>query len=273
MTAAVKPGIVTDDRDLAAKTPLPRAEQRFPLRSRRKSERTAGAEKPADRYTAGGYPAPATAPSSRHSTGGIPAPAPARTPPTCGKRMTRSDDPNDPFNLRRFTREQQNCFTTAVAEIKKGRKSSCWMWYVIPTPPHIVNGVEMGSTTNQYYSIRAGEDEGRAYLMYENDGMSLRVNYLTIMAAIRDQLRRGTTAMALMGTLDAPKLGSSAAFFERVTRHGFDDELNFVLREVLELINIEPLPDSDTEALLAKLVKSAPPALLGRYRTSGGFRF
>jgi len=158
------------------------------------------------------------------------------------RRRDKSKDPDDPFNLRRFTREQASCFHKALCEIRKGRKSSCWMWYVIPTPPYFVNGVEMGSFTNKLYALR-GECEAHAYLTFERDGVSLRRNYLEMMQAVRDQLRVGIPATSLMGMRDEPKLVSSVKFFERCTRTAGDD-IHAVCIEVLKLLRTTPVPET-----------------------------
>eukprot|EP00292_Cryptomonas_paramecium_P025792 CAMPEP_0113724624 /NCGR_PEP_ID=MMETSP0038_2-20120614/39202_1 /TAXON_ID=2898 /ORGANISM="Cryptomonas paramecium" /LENGTH=71 /DNA_ID=CAMNT_0000654585 /DNA_START=101 /DNA_END=313 /DNA_ORIENTATION=+ /assembly_acc=CAM_ASM_000170 len=70
------------------------------------------------------------------------------------------------------------------------------MWYVIPTPPFVVNGEERGSWTNQEYALRdlpphrlQGFRAARAYLAFpESGGVSLRRNYLEMMLAIAEQL-------------------------------------------------------------------------------------
>jgi len=135
------------------------------------------------------------------------------------------------FALHRFTEAQKDIFAKALGEIRAGRKSSCWMWFVIPTPPHVVHGVEKGSSVNRKFALRSDE-EARAYLAYENDGVSLRQNYLAMMTAVRDQLRAGKSVPSLMGQFDAPKLASSVRLFERVTR-GSDDQLHSVLQDVM----------------------------------------
>ncbi|CAK9038766.1 unnamed protein product [Durusdinium trenchii] len=98
------------------------------------------------------------------------------------------------------------------------------MWFVIPTPPHIVNGVERGSSMNRKFALR--DEEAKAFLSFEADGVNLRENYLKIMTAVRDQLKAGRAVASLMGTFDAPKLTSSVALFERMTCDGSDDELH-----------------------------------------------
>jgi len=138
--------------------------------------------------------------------------------------------------LRRFTEAQRTAYPRALREIRTGRKSSCWMWFVIPTPPYVVNGVEKGSCNNRRFALRSAE-EARAYLEFEADGVNLRSNYLEIMSAVRDQLRAGKQAIALMGSLDAPKLRSSAKLFEKVARETADLELHEVMTEMMELLS------------------------------------
>ena len=39
---------------------------------------------------------------------------------------------SDPHNLDRFVQAQAEDYDTALAEIRRGRKLSHWMWYVFP---------------------------------------------------------------------------------------------------------------------------------------------
>jgi uncharacterized protein (DUF1810 family) len=109
------------------------------------------------------------------------------------------------------------------------------MWYVIPTPPYIVDGIERGSDRNRRYALRT-PGEVNAYLNFVADGVNLRSNYFGIMEAVRDRLRSGQKPLALMGCLDEPKLRSSARLFEKTTREGVDEELHELLMEVLSLL-------------------------------------
>ena len=84
----------------------------------------------------------------------------------------KNDDPNDPHNLKRYV-ETHGYYPGALREIQQGQKSSCWMWYIFPTPPWIVNGQERGSGTNAYYSLRTDE-QAKAYLEWNRDGVNFR---------------------------------------------------------------------------------------------------
>ncbi len=51
-------------------------------------------------------------------------------------------------NLNRFIEAQQTTYETALAEIKSGRKTGHWMWFIFPQ----IQG--LGATeTSKYYSI------------------------------------------------------------------------------------------------------------------------
>ena len=39
---------------------------------------------------------------------------------------------DDPFNLQRFIDAQESVYPAVVEELKRGRKTSHWMWFVFP---------------------------------------------------------------------------------------------------------------------------------------------
>ncbi|CAJ1359207.1 unnamed protein product [Effrenium voratum] len=143
------------------------------------------------------------------------------------RRTRRSSSELDSHPLRRFSVPQKTVYSRALREIGNGQKESCWMWFLIPTPPYVVDGKERGSIRNQRYALRSDE-EVREYLRFEEDGVNLRDNYLGLMRAIREQLRNGCKAIGLLGVVDEPKLRSSAS------------RLHGVLVEVQQLIGDQP---------------------------------
>lgn len=155
--------------------------------------------------------------------------------------LTDTCQPNDPFNLRRFTKEQAFRYQKALAEIRRGRKTSCWMWFIIPTPPYYINGVEMGSALNKKYALRS-ESEAMAYLVFCADGVDLGRNYFEILGAVRDQLRTGKTATDLLGEVDEPKLVSSVRFFDKLGRCSGDTSLSKLCSEVLTVMRKSTCP-------------------------------
>jgi uncharacterized protein (DUF1810 family) len=141
----------------------------------------------------------------------------------------------DPFLIReRFCVKQKQDFDGALREIKAGQKRSCWSWWIFPVGPWVVNGRERGSGTNKEYALRdqppnhlRADDAVHAYLRFpETHGVNLRANYITIMHEVALQIEGGISCGSLVGRLDEPKLRSSLKLFERVTRRGFDDEVN-----------------------------------------------
>ena len=145
------------------------------------------------------------------------------------------DSDDDPYDLHeRFVRTQREHFPSALAEIRGGGKYGCWSWFVWPTPPFVVDGVERGSGMNRAYALRdnGGADDGaaaaRAFLRFpRTEGVDLRANYVAMAAAVAEQLDRpGASARALVGAVDEPKLRSSLELFERASRGGVDDEVH-----------------------------------------------
>ncbi len=91
-------------------------------------------------------------------------------------------------------------YDTALAEIRRGRKTSHWIWYIFPQ----LAGLGRSSTARAY-AIR-DLAEACAYL---RDPL-LRARYEEITAAVSDQLARGLPLEELMGSrIDALKLVSS----------------------------------------------------------------
>jgi uncharacterized protein (DUF1810 family) len=170
-----------------------------------------------------------------------------------GKLVWSIED--DPYDLRsRYVVKQRQLYSRALSEIRAGSKTSCWMWYVIPTPPFVVGGVERGSGTNRAFALRdkppkdhEGFQAARAYLDFpEEGGVSLRGNLVEILDAILEQLEGGRCPVQLMGSLDEPKLRSAAKLFECVSRPACgggdaDVEVNTVCRRLLMLLNEPPL--------------------------------
>merc|ERR1719188_338046 len=101
---------------------------------------------------------------------------------------------HDPHNLQRFTQLQEQHFEDALQEIRNGQKRGHWSWFILPTPPYVVNGREVGSPMNREFALRSDE-EGIAYLRFRDGSVNLRQNYFDIMVSIRDQLRAGNPAL------------------------------------------------------------------------------
>ena len=109
---------------------------------------------------------------------------------------------NDMNGLERFHCIQAQSFDTALTEIRRGRKSSHWMWYIFPQLK------DLGySSTARYYGLD-GLAEARAFAA----DPVLIGNLRTITRALLDQ--PGRNAHAVFGGTDAMKLRSSMTLFE-----------------------------------------------------------
>ena len=108
-------------------------------------------------------------------------------------------------DLERFKKAHELDFTTALAEIRNGRKVSHWMWYIFPQ----LAGLGM-SSTSQYYGI-CDLEEAKAYLEDEY----LRDHLITICEA---RLSLDTNdALAVFGRPDNMKLRSSMTLFAKAS--------------------------------------------------------
>jgi uncharacterized protein (DUF1810 family) len=110
---------------------------------------------------------------------------------------------DDPYDLARFVAAQDagGTYERAVAELRAGRKTSHWMWFVFPQ----IAGLGQ-SPTSQWYSI-SSLDEARAYLHHPVLGQRLR-ECARILTALDDR-----DAERIFGAVDALKLRSSMTLF------------------------------------------------------------
>jgi|ERR1051326_82077 uncharacterized protein (DUF1810 family) len=109
------------------------------------------------------------------------------------------------FDLERFV-EAQNAggtYDRAIRELRNGRKTSHWMWFVFPQ----IAGLGF-SQMSRMYAISSLE-EARAYLAHPVLGPRLRECAQTI-AEIRKK-----SAEDILGDIDAVKLRSSMTLFHR----------------------------------------------------------
>jgi len=71
-------------------------------------------------------------------------------------------------NLNKFVTAQESSYSTALSELKKGRKETHWMWYIFPQ----IKGLGLSSTA-QFYSIES-ISEAKAFLNHEILGKRLK---------------------------------------------------------------------------------------------------
>ena len=107
----------------------------------------------------------------------------------------------DPYDLHRFVAAQCRSYDDAVAELRSGRKTSHWMWFVFPQ----IAGLGHSPTARTYAITSLAE--ARAYLAHPVLGDRLR-ECASILAGLP-----GLTAEQIFGGIDAMKLRSSMTLF------------------------------------------------------------
>jgi uncharacterized protein (DUF1810 family) len=112
---------------------------------------------------------------------------------------------NDPFDLVRFVDAQNTdgAYDRAVDELRRGHKTSHWMWYIFPQIAGLGH-----SLTARRFAITSLE-EARAYVRHPVLGPRL-VDCACIVAETKDR-----SAEQIFGGIDAQKLRSSMTLFER----------------------------------------------------------
>src|SRR5215210_102553 len=112
---------------------------------------------------------------------------------------------NDPYNLIRFVLAQdtRETYGSAVAELRAGRKTGHWMWFVFPQ----IAGLGMSSMSRRF--AISSLEEARQYLAHPILGPRLEE-----CARILTELSPGT-AEDIFGSIDAMKLRSSMTLFAR----------------------------------------------------------
>ena len=107
-------------------------------------------------------------------------------------------------SLQRFEKAHQQNFHIALSEIKKGKKTSHWMWYIFPQIKGLGN-----SETSRYYAIE-NLDEARAFLEHPVLGN----NIISITSELLNLQTNDATSV--FGKPDDMKLHSSMTLFSLV---------------------------------------------------------
>jgi uncharacterized protein (DUF1810 family) len=136
-------------------------------------------------------------------------------------------------DLRRFLSAQAGTYDDVLDELRRGRKTGHWIWFVFPQ----VAGLGR-SEASRFYAI-GSLVEARDYLAHPILGARLR-QCAELVLAIPDR-----TAREILGEIDAVKLRSSMTLFHRAAP---DDPL---FRRVLDRF-YSGVPDPATDALLGR---------------------
>jgi uncharacterized protein (DUF1810 family) len=152
--------------------------------------------------------------------------------------MMNANDPqsvDDPYDLHRFVRAQENDYAQALSEITSGRKRSHWIWYIFPQ----IDGLAF-SATSKHYAIKSIA-EAKAYLAHPVLGPRL-IKCAEATVRIEDR-----SATEIFGSPDDMKVRSCATLFASVSPAGsvFDRLLQKYYRnerdgKTLRLLGIAP---------------------------------
>ena len=135
-------------------------------------------------------------------------------------------------DLDRFLTAQQGVYAGVLDELRRGRKTGHWIWFIFPQL------AGLGRTdVSRYYSV-ADLDEARAYLDHVVLGARLRECTAIVLSTA------GRSAVDSFGSLDAMKFRSSMTLFHRAS----PDEALF--SDVL-LRFFDGVADAATDARLA----------------------
>ena len=113
----------------------------------------------------------------------------------------------DPYGLERFVAAQNagGTYEHALAELRRGTKTSHWMWFVFPQ----IAGLGQSATSRRY--AISSLDEARAYLEHPVLGPRM----LECAGAV--SATQGRSAAQIFGAVDARKLRSSMTLFLRAS--------------------------------------------------------
>jgi uncharacterized protein (DUF1810 family) len=107
------------------------------------------------------------------------------------------------YDLDRFLVAQQPVYDGVLDELRRGRKTGHWIWFIFPQ----IAGLGY-SAMSQRFAI-ASLDEARAYLAQPVLGARLRECAGVVLAT------RGRTVDEILGSTDAMKLRSCMTLFHR----------------------------------------------------------
>jgi len=142
------------------------------------------------------------------------------------------------YDLDRFLGEQAHVYEGVLDELRRGRKTGHWIWFVFPQIAGLGH-----SAMSQQYAITS-LDEARAYLAHPVLGARLRECAGILLGF------EGRTAEAIFGSTDAMKLRSCMTLFHRAAP---DDA---VFSRVLDRY-FDGVPDGLTDL---RLESGGPPA-------------
>lgn len=140
------------------------------------------------------------------------------------------------YNLIRFKNAHESHYDEALEQIKKGHKTSHWIWFIFPQ----IKGLGR-STTNSFYSIVSSKE---ALDFYNHPVLGAHLREIS-----RELLKHNKPITEIMGNgLDAMKVRSSATLFWIVTK-------DQIFKDILEKFFVDSI-DLKTKSMLIQLSKN-----------------
>ena len=137
----------------------------------------------------------------------------------------------DTYNLNRFVEAQRAVYSSVIAELKRGKKTGHWIWFIFPQ----IAGLG-GSSMSRLYSLSSIQ-EARAYNAHPILGQRL-AECTRIVLAVRDR-----SVEQIFGELDALKFRSCMTLFS------IADPENEIFQKAVDRC-FEGLPDTLTLKVL-----------------------
>ncbi|HEV2318266.1 MAG TPA: DUF1810 domain-containing protein [Verrucomicrobiae bacterium] len=111
----------------------------------------------------------------------------------------------DSYNLQRFLDAQEDVFDDVCSELRAGRKTGHWMWFVFPQ----IQGLGKSETARRFAISSLAE--AKAYLAHPILGPRLGECAALVTAT------KSTSAEKIFGEIDSLKLFSSMTLFAKAT--------------------------------------------------------
>lgn len=137
----------------------------------------------------------------------------------------------DPYHLNRFVEAQNAVYSGVIAELKRGKKTGHWIWFIFPQ----IAGLG-GSSMSRRYSLSSIQ-EARAYNAHPVLGPRL-AECTRLVLAVKDR-----TVQQIFGELDALKFRSCMTLFS------IADPDNEIFQKAVDRC-FEGLPDTLTLKVL-----------------------
>lgn len=134
------------------------------------------------------------------------------------------------YNLERFNEAHKWNFDRALSEIRRGKKTTHWMWYIFPQLAGLGN-----SRLSQYYAI-ADSDEARLFLAdgYLGGNLTEICNELLNLPDSNVCNILGSDSVKLHSSMTLFYVASGGEVFKKVLDKFFDGQLD---DRTIELLN------------------------------------